>query len=265
MKVREFLDEFEKQINKENLRANTKRVSIYSFRKFINNLYSEGTDINKIDSKEILKELKKIKFKSELSSIKNSILRMKKYNKVIDLPKEEELKKVIFSKSADRKKISESKSLDTIKRKINAIKDKKLKLAYRLALSSGLRVSEIDNLNKNDIKFSDSGITILVKDGKGGKDGIVRCLKDPYLEKELKQHIEIIEDEKVFYTKKHMMNKALSLGFECHDLRRAFSKKLYEERKPIIGREQAKIEVQQALRHTRLDTTNIYLNSNIDI
>jgi integrase len=254
------------RIEKEDLRKTTKEKYIYSLNSFLTNIYSNITDIEKIKSDEILNGLENIKDKSKVSSIANSLLRIKKYNKLIDIPEKKEFKKIIASKKVRRKNNTEIKNLDTILRKINVIRDKKLKLAYRLALVSGLRIFEVSALLKDDFKLDPEGIEVFIRDGKGGKSGLVKCLRDKYLEKELKEHLSQLNgSERVFYSDKHMKNKALSLKFQCHDLRRAFSKKLYQERKPIVGARMAKIEVQQALRHTKFNTTKIYLNSKINI
>lgn len=45
---------------------------------------------------------------------------------------------------------------DTIKRKINALRNQKLKIGYWLALSTGLRVFEVAKLTREDIQIKDN-------------------------------------------------------------------------------------------------------------
>lgn len=262
MKVRELVGEYKELIKEENLRDTTIIKYVNSLDRFLTRLYSRETDIDKINVEDILQGLKDIKMKSETSAVVNGLRRLK--NKV-NIPQEAELKNIIKNKTEKKKNNEEVRELRKILKKINVLRDKKLKLAYRLSLVSGLRVFELSDLKKEDIEITEEGIKINVRDGKGGKGGFINCLRDKYLEKNLAEHLESINDEKVFYSKKHMMNRALESGFECHDLRRAFCKLYHYENKKEIGSYRANIKVKNAMRHIKFSTTRIYLNSKIKV
>ena len=262
MRVRELIEVYREQLKGEELRNTTNEKYINSLDRFLTKIYSRETEIEKINSEDLSNGLKKIRMRGEASAVTNGLRRLKNY---INIPDEKELKKIIKSKTVKLKNNNEEKELKKILKKINVLRDKKLKLGYRLMLMSGLRVFELAELNKKDIEITDAGIKIKVLDGKGGKSATINCLRDKYLEKSLSEYLQSINEEKVFYSKKHMMNRALESGFECHDLRRAFSKLVYNEKKEEVGAYKANIEVQKAMRHTKFSTTKIYLNSKIKV
>ena len=90
--------------------------------------------------------------------------------------KEESLKREIIQRS--REKVIH---LKTTMRKINQLENPKLKYAYRLAVISGLRVSELADLRPSDLAFTEGRITVTVRNGKGGHGGEITCRQDPIL------------------------------------------------------------------------------------
>ncbi len=147
-----------------------------------------------------------------------------------------------------------------IERKVNALRNEKMKLALRLGLRSGLRVSELAALAKEDLEFTEEGIRVNVSDGKGGKQRSVACLKDEYLTEKLKRYTAEIEDQFLFYSASYMKSNAAKLGFQMHDLRRSFSKRLLRESMAQgMTRAEAKAVVRDALGHNLKTTTDIYL------
>lgn len=215
--------------------------------------------ISEVDKEFIKDGLLKVKGKNEFSAYKNGLLRMKDFYPELDLPKEKFFKQTSLKKRNRSKKPKKNIYMDQTLRKINGIRNKKLKLAYRLALVSGLRVSELSYLEAADITL-DENITVNVRHGKGGSNGVVKCLPDPYLYKEIKAHKEKINPEdKLFYSEVYMREKADELGIECHDLRRIHAityRNLLKKEMPI---EEANAKVQEQLRHKRFSTTKRYL------
>lgn len=128
-------------------------------------------------------------------------------------------------------------------------------------LASGLRVFETSQLEKDDIEIKNDKIYITVKHGKSGSNGIVECLKDSYLLKELPAYLKDFADgEKIFYSAKTIKNKANELNIECHNLRRiaaiTYKKEQKEEGKTSI---EADDSTREFLRHERFATTKRYL------
>lgn len=256
---KEYIKILDSELNKIELRDNTKRCYKNSFIKFLKN--------NK-DS-DILEGLKSINNKTELSQVINSIRIIQQANGNINIIPEEELKSIIKNKSNNRHKSYDPYELKDALRKINALRNDKYKLAYRLMIVSGLRVFEIEALEKDDIKFNGDDIFVTVRDGKGGKFAEVKCLEDKYLSERLKVFLGDKESkDKIFYSKSVLQEKANKLGFTCHDLRRAYAKLVKKELTnslvEVERNEKEKIieeEVKIALRHSKFETSKRYLYS----
>ena len=259
---KEYITILENELNKKELRDNTKRCYLSSFKRFMRkNRESKNNDV--------LNNLKSIKNKTELSQVINSIRLIQDNNKNINIIPENSLKEIIKNKSKNRHKSYEPYELSDKLRRINRIRDEKHRLAYRLMIVSGLRVFEVEALIKEDIEIEDNDIFVTVRDGKGGKYGEVKCLEDKYLAKKLKEFLKYkSNDEKLFYSKRTMQAKAQELGFKCHDLRRAYAKlvkkELMEELVEVNEDEKEKIieeEIKAALRHSKFETSKKYLYS----
>lgn len=149
--------------------------------------------------------------------------------------------------------------------KINAMRNKRLKLAYRLQLRSGLRIAEVAALKKDDILFNDdsNGITLKVREGKGGKSRDVNVIDDDYLYQNLKEFIEEFPgDTRIFYSAAYMKKRAVEYGLLTHDLRRLNSKQRYrKERRNGENRRTARRTVQKELGHTKPRITSAYLGT----
>lgn len=233
------------------------------------NIFFKDTNfvnISSVTNEYVVNKLKGIKTKNEYSKTINALMFLKKLYPEFNLSEEKYLRSLTSSKAKSHREKGEPKDLENIKRKINGVQDKKLRVAYRLGIISGLRVFELAALNKSDIEFTEKGIKIKVRDGKGGESGEVLCLRDKYVEEELKKFTEGKSTSgELFHSSRHMIKEATKIGIECHDLRRAYSKLIYSEKKKEVGAYKANIETQKALRHKKFSTTKRYLNSNIKI
>ena len=202
-----------------------------------------------------------LKGSSNFSALKNGLKYLKKFDTSFTVPEDEFFKKVAKSKRRGTKKGTKVIDLDKVQKKINAIKNEKLKLGYRLMQLSGLRVSELAKLKKEDIKIDEQVITIDVKRGKGGKSGQVVCDPNQYLSEKLQQYLKgYNEQDNIFYKAETIKKKAGELGIECHDLRRIAAivhrNKLKSEGMPL---EEANENTKEYLRHERFSTTKRYL------
>ncbi|MBA3047399.1 tyrosine-type recombinase/integrase [Patescibacteria group bacterium] len=147
---------------------------------------------------------------------------------------------------------------------INATDNLKHKLIIQILYGSGLRISEIVNLQINDIDFNRR--IIMIKAGKGRKDRITILSKqileniDKYLLQwhplvylfesyEVGKKISIRSAQKIVINaiKKAGVNKAAS----AHSLRHSFATHLLEAGTDIRY-------IQELLGHARLETTQIY-------
>jgi len=207
-------------------------------------------------------QLTAVSSKSEFSAVKNGLKYLAGYDRGLRLPTEQFFRAEGRKKRSGSKRPSKTLYLDNISRTVNGIENPKLKLAYRLMMVSGLRVFEVAALRKEDITIEGNVITLHVRNGKGGKEGVVVCMPDAYLTTHLWQHLNGLgASEPPFYSAKHMKNEAVSHGFECHDLRRIAAITYRQERmsEPDMEPEQANAETQAFLRHKRFSTTKRYL------
>lgn len=205
MKIKINLEEFEKYLN-ENLKLSETTSKIYLNRLiyyYKNNKELEGKSKNYINqTKQAIKYLYKmndIYYNSETTNL----------NKIHDSMKH-------------NKPVKTNLKLSLVNKKINALKNKRKKLAYRLQEVSGLRISEISNLSKDDISFENGKIYVTVIDGKGGKSRRVATIKDKYLYKELPELEE--RNGKLFYKSSTLRKTAWKLGFRTHKLRKVTAK-----------------------------------------
>lgn len=164
------------------------------------------------------------KNKKDVSKAKNGLKLFCKFNKINfnPVPFDKKIEeKPIFSKSPE-----ETFKAATIFRKINSIKNKKLKIAYKLMINGGLRVSEVSNLKKENIEITEDGLLIHVVNSKFSKDRSLYTLDDEYLVNGLKDLL-ANDDKKLFYSSNYMQVNAEKLGFHTHDLRKCYAQIIY--------------------------------------
>ncbi len=149
--------------------------------------------------------------------------------------------------------------LDEIQRKVNQIQDETTRYAFRLALVSGLRVSELAGVDADKITFENGLIYVNVTNGKGGSNGTVECLPDHYLYERLQQYVQEHPEGRLFYCESTLRKKAWKLGLECHDFRRIFAITKRNSLKKTMPVAEANEKVKESLRHKRFSTTKRYL------
>lgn len=170
----------------------------------------------------------------------------------------------IFKLRTDSGEKSVNLTEDTINRKINGLRNEKLKYALRLQLKSGLRVSEVSKLQREDFEFREGIIKIFVKEGKGRKNRKVVVLEDIYLYERLPKFIESSGEGKLFYSRDYLRHKAAEHGIKTHDLRRVNAKtRLKTEMQKGKTRMKAKEKVKEELGHETVKITNMYLRYKI--
>lgn len=145
------------------------------------------------------------------------------------------------------------------KKLIASEKDKKFKLAYALALGSGLRISEvigykdkIKPLIENQIDLQAHTIKIF---GKGGKERIT-CTSPMLTETNIKLLPLKINRRTLQRRTMSLGKKTLNKEITFHTLRHGFANYMANENNVPLPM------VQSMLGHSRLDTTGIYTKSN---
>lgn len=217
-------------------------------------------DSSQIDVSSLISKLSHIHYKNQFSQSKNALLYFCKcYHINID---NKQLKDIERLQQRTKRKYRKSTKAEypKIKRTIDRLKNKKLKVSYLTMIETGLRVSELSQIKVSDCMISDKKIGFSFI-GKGGKKAfstiskkdntpLYMCLKDTILYYRDKG----LGSKRLFYSSQYLQQKAKLYGFSCLDLRRISAKLEYKKSK-------SKNQVKEKLRHTKIKTTDIYLNS----
>jgi len=221
------------------------------------------SSLNDISEGYIKNKMQNTRTKNKFSALKNGLKNLHEFDSDLQLPEETVFKEMAAHKRNWVKSKNKKVDVDTIKRKVNAGCDPKMKYACRLAMVSGLRVAELADLKAKDISFNDNTkiIYVSVRNGKGGRSRESQCLKDPYLYNHLKDYVEQLPpSEKLFYSESTIRRYAWKNGMEMHDFRRIFANLLKEQlQEEGLGKEDIKNEVQKRLGHARFSNTKRYL------
>lgn len=216
-------------------------------------------DCRALDIAKVIEKLKVIKYKNQYSKYKNAFIKFCEFQRIIlDSHILREFELLSNEKKKNRRNLKQVELKDIVNH-IKVIKDKKLKLSFETMLHTGLRVSEISQIKKNDCVIFDNTIefSIIAKGGTFEKV-FFPCVQNQRLFNDLKGLIENTNSEKVFYSPNYLQTKAIEKGFHCHDLRRAFAKLDYKKNKDLE-------HTMNALRHKNIKNTKIYVNSKIKI
>lgn len=179
-----------------------------------------------ISIEKTMKSLQAIRSASEFSAAKNGLIALQALYPDAEIPDVGWLAEEQGKKSRRRLKRPDPLDLKAVKRKIHSVENDRLRLAYQTALVSGLRISELAAVTKEDLEFLPDGdrIKITVRRGKGKKLREVMTLSNAEVHDGLMRLYESSGDGvPIFYSASHLGNEATKLGFECHDLRRVFS------------------------------------------
>ena len=245
------------------LQANLNKNTAKTYYSAVNKVFDgiDFNDLREVSETKILDRIKNLKSKNQVSAAKNGLKYLQVVNNHLQMPSDAQIAEISKHKRNYVKSRGKAVDYDQMLRKVNVLKNEKLKLAYRLAGISGLRVSELADLEAKDIEFRDDGrISVSVRHGKGGKPGTVECLDDTYVYNKLKDYCRQNETGKLFYSESYMREKAHGLGMEMHDFRRAYAKiKKIECMAAGATAYEANGAVQEGLRHARFSTTKRYL------
>lgn len=217
-------------------------------------------DCKQLDVAKVMQKLERVKYKSYYSKYKNAFLKFADFvgielsDQVIN-----QLNLMQKSKTKKYRKLKPTKLVD-IKKTTDQMKDKKLKLSFETMFATGLRVSELSQIKKEDCQITEDHITFNFS-GKGERKErvIIRKSEHSTLFANLLKLIDQTgTDKKLFYSAGYLQTQAKEKGFQCHDLRRAFSKLEYSKHGDIE-------KVMKSLRHRSKRTTEVYLHSKVQI
>lgn len=216
--------------------------------------------VGKLDIQRVVDKLSEIRYKNYFSQAKNAFLYFCEFQKISLTNEHFEKIEELEQKTRKKYRKLEVVTFDKIKRKIDHIRNKKLKLSYQTLIATGLRVSELADIKRNECTVSENQI-LLRFTGKGGHDerSIIERHESPKLFDGVKALIEKTPmEKKVFYSAVYLQEEAKDRGFKCLDLRRACAK-------IELKRSKSRDKVRQKLRHSSMKNTNIYLRSKVKI
>lgn len=159
------------------------------------------------------------------------------------------------------KKLPKVISKERIKLMVDSCENLKHKLIIKFLYSSGLRLSKLLNLKRNDIDFDNN--LILVRQGKGAKDRMT--LLSPSLKNDLLKYYSnnefktnyVFEGRNGKYSKKSVqkilerLRNKIGIKIHPHMLRHSFATHLLEQGTDLRY-------IQELLGHSSLTTTEIY-------
>lgn len=255
----EVKSNFKKILDQENrLSKNSIRNRKSTLNKVLNNMIRDEKEFTE---KNIIAELEKIKYKTDLSACVNAIRYLKKSGVQFEFPTEEKLREIISSKSKNKRLPKKEKNISSIENKVNRVRDKQSRVAFKFMLKTGLRVHEAAALKKEDFSIEKNKIICNMRVAKNSKVSKLE-FEDKYLSENLKDLLNC-DRENVFPSERFLQRKAKDIGIECHDLRRIHAKKLYKTERKEKGYSEALDAVRESLRHSNKKTTKIYLNSKL--
>lgn len=236
----------------------TYSIPIRKFLEYLSNIFSKN-DINVDFLKEnlnknlIIRFLAEIKTKKNLdpNSIRLYIRSLSSFLKFLDRP---DIIKDLKVPRVD-KKLPKYITFDEFNRLLSFVKKKRDKLILLLLFYTGVRVSELVNLKKEDVLIREGFIRVY---GKGGKERMIPIPK--FLIEELNSYIQNLKDEKLFnistrqverIVKKYAKLANINKKVTPHVLRHSLATMLLSNGVDIRY-------IQEILGHSSLSITQIY-------
>ncbi len=258
--MEEILKKLKSELKIRGLSPLTVRNYSFFVEKFLQKSAKESSDLTQDDAKAYLAELFDSKSKNTImlaaASLKFFYTEiLKKEFSQIKMPKKD-------------RKLPEVLTKDEVKRLIESADNIKSRLIISLLYSSGLRVSELVNLKKEDLDLQEK--IGWVRKGKGGKDRIITLSSN--LADELKEYCEMRGEDKIYVFSKDKplttrniqkiikgtrQRAGLNKKVTPHTLRHSFATHLLEQGTDIRM-------IQAMLGHASLSTTQVYTHISSD-
>jgi len=258
--MNEIIDEYKVWLEIQGKSKNTIKTYAGTIKKFLEFLINNGIIIidtksinNSLDKNIILKFLAELKVNKKLDS--NSLrLYVRAISSFLKFLDNENLAKQIKAPKVD-KRLPKFITYDELNKLLENAENYRDKLIIKFLFYTGVRVSELIKIKKNDIIFEDGFVKVY---GKGGKERIVPIPKE--LLNELKNYINKINTENIFPLSsrqveriiKYIAKKAgISKKVTPHVLRHSLATTLLSKGVDIRY-------IQEILGHSSLNITQIY-------
>jgi len=258
--MNEIIEEYKVWLEIQGKSKNTIKTYSSTIKKFLEFLINNGiiiTDIKSInsslDKNLILKFLAELKVKKKLdsNSLRLYVRALSSFLKFLD---NENLAKQIKAPKVD-KRLPKFITFDELNKLLENAENYRDKLIIKFLFYTGVRVSELIKIKKNDIIFEEGFVKVY---GKGGKERIVPIPKE--LLNELKDYINKINTENIFplssrQVERIIKNTAKKAGISKkvtpHVLRHSLATTLLSKGVDIRF-------IQEILGHSSLNITQIY-------
>jgi integrase/recombinase XerD len=258
--MNEIIEEYKVWLEIQGKSKNTIKTYSSTIKKFFEFLINNGiiiTDIKSInsslDKNLVLKFLAELKVKKKLDS--NSLrLYVRAISSFLKFLDNENLAKQIKAPKVD-KRLPKFITYDELNKLLENAENYRDKLIIKFLFYTGVRVSELIKIKKNDIIFEEGFVKVY---GKGGKERIVPVPKE--LLNELKDYINKINTENIFplssrQVERIIKNTAKKAGISKkvtpHVLRHSLATTLLSKGVDIRF-------IQEILGHSSLNITQIY-------
>jgi len=258
--MNEIIDEYKVWLEIQGKSKNTIKTYAGTIKKFLEFLINNGIIIidtksinNSLDKNIILKFLAELKVNKKLDS--NSLrLYVRAISSFLKFLDNENLAKQIKAPKVD-KRLPKFITYDELNKLLENAENYRDKLVIKFLFYTGVRVSELIKIKKNDIIFEEGFVKVY---GKGGKERIVPIPKE--LLNELKNYINKINTENIFPLSsrqveriiKYIAKKAgISKKVTPHVLRHSLATTLLSKGVDIRY-------IQEILGHSSLNITQIY-------
>jgi len=258
--MNEIIEEYKVWLEIQGKSKNTIKTYSSTIKKFLEFLINNGiiiTDIKSInsslDKNLVLKFLAELKVKKKLDS--NSLrLYVRAISSFLKFLDNENLAKQIKAPKVD-KRLPKFITYDELNKLLENAENYRDKLIIKFLFYTGVRVSELIKIKKNDIIFEEGFVKVY---GKGGKERIVPVPKE--LLNELKDYINKINTENIFplssrQVERIIKNTAKKSGISKkvtpHVLRHSLATTLLSKGVDIRF-------IQEILGHSSLNITQIY-------
>jgi len=258
--MNEIIDEYKVWLEIQGKSKNTIKTYAGTIKKFLEFLINNGIIIidtksinSSLDKNLILKFLAELKVKKKLDS--NSLrLYVRAISSFLKFLDNENLAKQIKAPKVD-KRLPKFITYDELNKLLENAENYRDKLIIKFLFYTGVRVSELIKIKKNDIIFEDGFVKVY---GKGGKERIVPIPKE--LLNELKDYINKINTENIFPLSSRQVeriikyiakNAGISKKVTPHVLRHSLATTLLSRGVDIRY-------IQEILGHSSLNITQIY-------
>lgn len=153
--------------------------------------------------------------------------------------------------------------------RINQIPDMDIRLALRMQLACGVRISELCKIRKKDVHLDTR--QVFIRRDKGGGRKVAYLMPNKWVDEQLQKYMEGLGDEDVLFPMQNKITLCCNRrGIKSHDNRKHYIRRLYSERveenvkggrRRVDAKKEALEWTRHMVGHRDVDMTKWYLGS----